>query len=193
MQKQEFLDKLKRKLSGLPQKEVRESLSFYSEIIDDRIEEGFSEEDAVAKIGSVNEVATQILEDIPFAKLAKETFKRKKGWRAWEIVLLALGSPIWLSLFISACAIVISLYAVVWSLVISLWATFVALAASAFGVFLTGGALILFEFPFTGLAMIGASAVCAGLSIFFFFGAKAAAKGSALLPKKLFWKMKRVK
>ena len=35
MNKQEFLAKLQTNLSGLPEKEVQDSLGFYSEMIDD--------------------------------------------------------------------------------------------------------------------------------------------------------------
>ena len=39
MNKQEFLMRLREGLSGLPQNEIEERLTFYSEMIDDRIEE----------------------------------------------------------------------------------------------------------------------------------------------------------
>lgn len=100
MDKQEFLSKLRAKLSGLPQKDLEERLSFYSEMIDDRIEEGLSEETAVKELGTVDEVAGQIIADIPLSKLVKERIKPKRALNVWEIVLLAIGSPIWLSLII---------------------------------------------------------------------------------------------
>lgn len=100
MDKQEFLSKLRAKLSGLPQKELEERLSFYSEMIDDRIEEGLSEEDAVKELGTVDEVAGQVIAEIPLSKLVKERIKPKRALNVWEIVLLAIGSPIWLSLMI---------------------------------------------------------------------------------------------
>ena len=46
----------------------------------------------------------------------------KRRLQAWEIVLLALGLPVWLSLGLAALAVVLSLYVVVWSLDVSLWA-----------------------------------------------------------------------
>ena len=55
----------------------------------------------------------------------------KRQLQAWEIVLLALGSPVWLSLGLAALAVVLSLYVVVWSLDVSLWAVFAALGAGA--------------------------------------------------------------
>ena len=51
--------------------------------------------------------------------------------RRWLIVLLALGSPIWLSLLIAAAAVVLSLYIVLWSLILSLWAVELSLAVAA--------------------------------------------------------------
>ena len=60
MRKQDFLSALKTSLLGLPKQDVEEHLNFYSEMIDDRMEEGRTEEEAVADIGSVEEIATQI-------------------------------------------------------------------------------------------------------------------------------------
>ena len=45
MKKQTFLDMLKKRLSGLPKQEIAERLTFYNEMIDDRMEEGMSEEE----------------------------------------------------------------------------------------------------------------------------------------------------
>ncbi len=52
MNKREFLQKLENGLSGLPREDIEQRLSFYAEMIDDRIEDGFSEEEAVAGIGT---------------------------------------------------------------------------------------------------------------------------------------------
>ena len=45
MTKNEFISRLRARLSGLPKDEIRERLAFYGEMIDDRIEEGLSEEE----------------------------------------------------------------------------------------------------------------------------------------------------
>ena len=63
MTKKVFLTELKKKLGKLPKSEVKKRLSFYSEIIDDKIEEGFSEEDAVADVGGIDEIAKLILSE----------------------------------------------------------------------------------------------------------------------------------
>ena len=57
MNKQEFLSLLKQKLSKLPKQEIKERITFYSEMIDDRVEEGLSEEEAVLEIGNIDEIA----------------------------------------------------------------------------------------------------------------------------------------
>ena len=72
MSKQEFLVQLRKGLSGLPQDDIEERLTFYSEMIDDRMEEGLSEEDAVYEIGDIDELISQIVADIPLTKLVKE-------------------------------------------------------------------------------------------------------------------------
>ena len=45
MNKQEFLTRLRLGLAGLPQEEIAERVSFYHEMIDDRVEDGLTEED----------------------------------------------------------------------------------------------------------------------------------------------------
>ena len=110
MRKLEFLNVLKRKLKGLPSEDVAERLDFYSEMIDDRVEDGYTEEEAVSKIGNVDDIAEQIIKETPLIKIAKERIKNNRKIKSWEIVLLVLGSPIWFSLGIALFAVIFSLY-----------------------------------------------------------------------------------
>lgn len=185
MNKIEFIENLRSGLSGLPQDEIDERLSFYGEMIDDRIEDGLSEEDAVSQIGPVEEIVSQTVADIPLAKLVKEKVKPKHKLRVWEIVLLAVGSPIWLSLLIAAIAAVISLYVSLWSVIISLWAVFGSIVGSSAGSIAAGVIFICTGHGIPGVATIGAALVLAGLSIFMFFGCKAATTGIIILTKKI--------
>lgn len=185
MRKQEFLDTLSARLSGLPKQDVEERLAFYSEMIDDRVDEGATEDDAVSQIGSVDGIAVQIVSDIPLAKIAKEKIKPKRRLKAWEMVLLALGSPIWIALLVSAFTVIIALYASLWSVVVSLWAAFGALVGSAFGGVLGGAVFALSGNIITGIVILGASCVCAGVAVFMFFGCMVATKGTALLAKRI--------
>ena len=122
MTKKEFLSKLRRKLRGLPLYESRERIGFYSEIIDDKIEEGLSEEDAVAEAGSVDDIAAQILDDFAASHGKAEI---KKSNSAWQIALLIIGSPVWVP-------ILLSIFVIVWSVVLAFWAVEIPLFIFAF-------------------------------------------------------------
>ena len=184
MTKQEFLSKLKSALAGLPQDEIDGRIDFYAEMIDDMVDEGLSEEDAVKKIGSVDTIAAQILADIPLSKLAKQRIKPKRRLGAWEIVLIALGSPIWLSLIIAAFAVVLSVYVSLWAIIVSLWAVFAAIVGSALGGLITGVYFTALGNTYAGLGLIAAALILSGISIFAFFGCRAATKGIIILTKK---------
>ncbi|MGN1444520.1 MAG: DUF1700 domain-containing protein [Acutalibacteraceae bacterium] len=185
MSKQDFIDELRKGLSGLPQNDIEERLAFYSEMIDDRTEEGLSEDDAICEIGTVNEVVSQIVAEYPLSKLVKERVRPKRTLRAWEVVLLLLGSPVWLSLLIAAFAVVLSAYVVIWSVVISLWAIEVSLAACSLAGVISVAVLSFQGNRLAGIAMLGAGIFCVGLSIFCFFACKEATKGTLLLTKKI--------
>ena len=177
MNKLEFLSALRKSLSGLPKQDVEERPEFYSEMIDDRIEEGCEEEDAVSRIGDVDEISKQIISDIPLSRIAKERVKPKRRITTWEIVLIVLGSPIWLTLAIAALAVVLAIYVVLWSLIVSVWSVFASLSACSLGGIVSGVFFALGNNVLTGIAIIGTGMVCAGLSIFLFFGCKASTKG----------------
>ena len=175
---------LRARLSGVPQEEVDERLGFYSELIDDSIEDGISEQDAVAKIGSADKIADQILSEIPLARLAKKKIRSSRRLAAWEIVLLAIGSPLWLSLGIVAASVVFSLYVVIWSLVVCAWAIFASLCACALGGIAAGIIFICTSSVASGIVTIGASIFLGGLAIFAFWGCNAATVGAVWLTKK---------
>ena len=184
MRKQVFLAQLREGLSGLPQDDIEERLTFYSEMIDDQMEEGLSEEEAVSAVGAVQEIVTQTVAETPPAKIIKERIKPKKRLSAGEIVLLALGSPLWLPLVIAAFAVILSLYISLWAVIISLWAIFVSFSACSIGGVLACVVFTADGNGAPGLAMLAAGIVCAGLAIFMFYGCKAAAKGTLMLTQK---------
>ena len=185
MNKKEFLVQLRMGLSGLPQDDIEERLAFYSEMIDDRMEEGLSEAEAVCAMGSVDSVVAQILADIPLTKLVKEKVKPNRMLKTWEIVLLVLGSPIWLSLLIAVFAVFLSVYVVIWSAVVALWSIDVSFAACSLGGIISAAIFVFQENILTGIAMLGAGICCIGLSVFLFFGCIAVTKGILLLTKKI--------
>lgn len=178
MDKQEFLKKLRQ---DLPAEDREERILFYTEMIEDRMEEGLSEEEAVASVGSLDEILAQS----PEANALPAAPKQKRQLKTWEIVLLLLGSPIWLSLIVAAVSVAFAAVAVLLSGVIVLWSLFVATAAVSLAGLVSGVALVFIGSGISGTAMIGAAITCAGLAIFCFCGGLAASKGVVLTAKKL--------
>ena len=183
MTKQEFLTSLRIKLSGLPRSEIEERLNFYGEMIDDRMEEGLSEREAVLAIGSADSVALSVLRETSTVRKEQKSEIANRRMKWWEILLLALGSPIWLSLLIAMFAVIISAYAVVWALVVSVWAVFAALIGCAVGCLGFSVLTICQGMVAQGIAMFAASLVCAGLGIFLLFGCISATKGTVELTR----------
>ena len=191
MNKLEFALALSEKLSLLPEEEIDERVQFCVEMISDCMEEGVSEDEAVAAVGTVEDVAAQIIADIPFAKLIKERVKPKRRLKAWEIILLVLGSPVWLSLLISAFAVIFSVYVSLWAVIVSLWGVFVSLAAVALGCLAGSIVFVCNGDALSGLALLAGGLVCCGLSIFLFYGCAAATKGLVKLAAKTAGRIKK--
>ena len=185
MNKTEFLEKLKNELAGLPENEIDERLAFYEEMIDDKIEDGASEEEAVKSIGSVTDIANQIISEIPFLKLTKSKIKQKGRLSVWENVLLWGGSPIWFSVLISFLAGAFSIYVSGWAVIVSLWAALLSFAVGAVCAPVLSVVLFAFGKPAEGTLMISACLILAGLAIFSYFGFKWITKKYVLITKKL--------
>ncbi len=195
MTKLDFIMALYDKLSDMPHSEVEERVNFYREMIEDRMEEGLSEEEAVAAVGSVDEVVAQIKGESASERLNKDKIAEPKNDKtnASKIALLALASPIWIPLLIAGGAILISLFAAVFSIIVSCFAVFgsfvgVSLYGVVFGIvwMLSGKAI-------AGLALLGMGIFLAGLSIFAFFGSKALTDLTVRLIKRLAaWLMRRI-
>ena len=169
MTKQEYLQQLSNRF---PPEEREERLAFYGEMIDDRIEEGMTEAEAVASMDPV--------EDSP-EKIAPP----KRRLTAGELTLLCLGAPLWIPMLIAAASVVLSLYVSLWSVLISLWAVFGSLVACAAAGVIGGIGFAIAGHVLSGLALLGAGLVSGGLSIVLFYGCHWATKGTVLLTKKL--------
>ena len=165
MRKQDFIKELRLNLSFLPKEEIEDRISFYSELTDDKIEEGVKEEDAIKSIGSIDEIINQIIDEMPLSKIAKDKIKQKRKLNGLEIALIIVGSPIWLSLLLSLIAVLFSLYIIGWSIVISIWAILISLiAVLVAGIVLT--IISLFSNIYiVALSYLGATLVILGLTI----------------------------
>ena len=188
MKRVEFLKELKARLWALPEADIQCSLDYYSEMIDDRMEDGLTEEEAVAAIGNLEEIVQQILGETPRPPVVVEPAKKEKpakdNTKIWLIILLILASPVLISLAASAAATVLSVYVSLWTVVIVLYAAFLALAVSSVGCIV--GSFFMIGRLAGGIVAWGAALVCAGLAILLLLLANLAAKGMVKLTK-LVW------
>ncbi|CAK7049329.1 MAG: hypothetical protein PEGG_02079 [Paraeggerthella hongkongensis] len=175
MNKSEFARELRRALGKLPSYEVEQSINFYTEAIEDRIEDGMTEHEAVAALGSVDAIAAQIIAETP--PIPKAIAKANTGSRTLNIVLLAVFSPIWVTLALAFAIMVLSIYLAIWSVVVALWAAVIALLLcapiGAFGLAwcATTG------YPISGAWIFGCGLAGTGIGLFSWFGVLAASKG----------------
>ena len=176
MTKEIFLRELSRKLHQLPEKEVEQRLSYYEEMLDDMKEDGISEEEAVAKLGNINEIAEEILCEQPLPAMVKNRVRPKNGWTAAAVTVAVLGAPLWipllLALVMTVAAIAISIAAVILSLfaVVAAFALAGVLTAfRSFTLFTLSGSYAIFGLG-VGFVMLGLTCLAA-------LGAKYAAVG----------------
>ena len=171
MKKLEFINELGAQLHSMPAEEVRPLLDYYMEIVADRMEDGMTEEEAVASLGPIPELAEKILaeqpqpeqesEPIPTpAPLPEPVPQAKRRWSGSSIVLAIILSPLWLTLL---CVLI--------SVEIAVWVTLASLVVS-FGALILGGiagsilSLIPMFDPVSISARIfvsGCSQVCSGI------------------------------
>lgn len=168
MNKAEFLKELKDKISDMPYSEVEKTLLFYAESIDDRIEDGMSEEEAVSRLGDTDSIAKEIRADLPITTLIGKKVKQSRDSASnktlW-IVLAICGIPFWLPIAIAFAAAVLSVYFSIWAVIISIFATVIAFAFAAIGGLVTGAISIFTAGLYQGAMFIGLSLCLAGLFI----------------------------
>lgn len=174
MKKADFLAHLRRKLSTLPHSEVEATIEYYSEMIDDYIESGYSQQAAVAQLGSVENVAAQVLAGA-HAPAYEAYGVQKTGRSGFATAMLIISSPLWGSLLVAAFAILLALAIVIavvgivvpWSLIVSFGASALALLAATPVVFINEGivsAMIVLGAAFV-LAALCILCLCAGIGL----------------------------
>ena len=93
-----------------------------------------------------------------------------------------------LSLIIAAVVVAVFIYLSAWAIIVSVWAIFTALAVTCIACLVAAFYFLFTHFFLSGIALLSAALVCAGLSIFAFFGCKFATITIFLLTKKfLLW------
>lgn len=128
MTREEFLERLGDLLACLPAEQIEESKAFYAEAIADRMEDGMSEEEAVAAIGSPGAVAEAILNDLPAVPRVIAKTRRRSNVLLW--ILAIVGSPLWFVLALAFAAVAFTVYLCIWILALCVWIIAAALGAS---------------------------------------------------------------
>lgn len=195
MTRDEFLNRLGELLACLPADQVEETKQFYAEAIADRMEDGMSEEEAVAAMGAPGEVAEATLDDLPAVPRAIARTRRRSTVLLW--VLTIVGSPVWVPLLIAFVIVALSIYFCIWVLAFCVWVIAAALGAvGATALALVAAGVAIGHVPYV-LAMLGCGLAFIGAALLVGAGAWAASKQiarlSALWARKAvspFWKGK---
>jgi uncharacterized membrane protein len=190
MNKAEFTEQLTNSLAGLSQYDINRSVDYYTEMIDDRVEDGMTEEDAVAALGSIDEIRSKILEEVPITKIVKEKMTPKRSFGAGEIVLLVLGAPLWLPLLLAGIIVILAIYISFWSIIFSLYvadlSVFISgIAGLIMAVIKPGGPLGALFYAGCGIALIG-------VAILLFFGFNQVTKGLLFISKMIILGIKKL-
>lgn len=180
MDRSRFLASLRSRLSSLPEDAVERSLAFYAEMLDDRVEDGMSEAEAVASMEPVDVIADRIVFETPLPVLLRERIRPRGGVNPLSVTLLVLGAPLWLPLLLSVIAVLAAVFVTVWSVVAALFATVIGLGAGGLTALVSSPLNFNMGTPY-GLMVLGLGLVSLGVSIFAFFGTAAAAVGVARL------------
>ena len=190
MSKDAFIGELRHRMAGLPKEAVDRTVEYYSELIADSMEDGLSEEEAVLRLGSLDEIVANVVKDTPLSQIVETRIREKKakrgGIRAWEVILLVLGAPLWLPLLLAVLAVVLALYVTLWAVVIALWAVVAAVILTGVVAVVAGIVeLCRLHLP-QGLVLLGGGLVCMGLCALLFLLMKLITVGTVKLCK-LIW------
>ena len=184
MTKNEFLNNLRRNLSGLPRDELEDKISFYEEMINDRMDEGKSEEQAVAEIGTTDEAVIKIASETKLSTLVKERIKPKRGLNGWEIALIILGFPVWFPILLTIFILGFVGYMLTWVLMLVTYSIELGLIGGFFS------SLVAFLASFFAgnpqISMLGVCIALFGVACLFIFVCIPATKLSIGLSKRIF-------
>ena len=165
MKKNEFTSTLRSRLGGLPASDIDKTIDYYSEIIDDKVEDGIDEEKAIEELGSIDDIVNNTIAETPLPRIVKEKLSRKHELQNWEILLIVLTSPIWFPFVLSLLGVLISIYATIFGIVIAILATLLGLMVAGISIFISGIIVSFTIHPLNGWFFIGVSLILIGLGI----------------------------
>ena len=172
MTKDEFIGQLRKNLSGLPKEEIDDRISFYEEMIDDKIQDGYKEEDVISDLGSPDKVAREIIGDVPLRTIIKERVKPKRTLKVWEIVLIIVGFPLWFPLVLALLIVFLSGFIVIWSLMLAIVVVDISFVAAGGGSIGVGFMTFFNTSKSFGVFEVGAGLLAIGIGLLLVFATK---------------------
>ena len=130
--KHEFLQELSARLSQFPQGEREKAYAFYAEIIDDSMDDGFGEDEAIQRLGSMDEIIERIAAEVPMAALIQHKVRDQRHGLGTNILLI-LGFPLWFPILLTLACVALVLFLLFWMLDLLLWIVFGSMAAVLIG------------------------------------------------------------
>ncbi|MDD5799281.1 MAG: hypothetical protein PUD09_01325 [Coriobacteriales bacterium] len=129
MTRDEWLTQLCAKLldQGISKKDVQEAQEFYAEALDDRMEDGMTEAEAVADLGDVRDACDSVVESLPPVRRAVAGVRQSRERTVLVIVLLILGAVAWVPLAAGLALLAVAVYAAIWCVIAALWAVDITL------------------------------------------------------------------
>ena len=183
MSRDAFIGELRHRMAGLPQETVERTVEYYGELIADSMEDGLTEEEAVSRLGSLDEIVASVVKDTPLTQIVQTRVRegKKKGISGWVILLLVLGAPVWLPVLIAVLAVLFALFIALWAVVIALWAVVAAVILTGLAAMVAGVVeLCRLHLP-QGLVLLGGGLVCLGLCALLFLLMKLLTVGTVKL------------
>ncbi len=182
MNKERFADILRSGLTGLPQSEIDRYVEYYLEMINDRIDEGMTEEEAVQAVGNPEDIAAQIRKERGvgatvtgevqrFADKLKNAVGYKGKLEPWHILVIILiivfivpvGVPV-IGVGFAGISVIFAVAAAVFGVLIAIFAALLGIMAAGVGLCVTSIFLMADGLVFKGLFMLGAGLFMTGIA-----------------------------
>lgn len=125
MNRNEYMEQLKKRLNKLPFDETKEAVDYYEQYFDDAGEE--NAQAVIAELGSPSDVAAQILAEFAIKGIDERKTAKRGLSGVWFVILALFASPVALPLALAAVIVVLAIVIVMLAIILSVGATGLAL------------------------------------------------------------------
>lgn len=127
MNKEKFYQELLKKLKGFDKNEAKAIIEYFDELIEEKIDNGYTEEEAIKSFGNVDDIIRSIKAEVV---IKRSNDKKTNSLRNFLIILGVCSSPILIPIGIAFFIVFISLF-------ICLISIFFAFSSAAIAVFVS--------------------------------------------------------